>query len=292
MKVTGKNEQQIILSGLFFAFSAYLFSVLRNVAIKKVCESLPFIEVAFAQFAFGAIFLIPIIPKLSLKALVPEGTGKLHLARASLGVVAITLFIYAIPYLPLSVYMALSYTNPLILAVLSLIFLRESIPALRWLAIGLGFIGVLLIAHPQTSASHFATCVLMLGCLSAASSDIFVKTLSSKQSSSSIVFNFFTLGSLTLAPFLLFVWRTPTLIGVVLLVCIGLVGVLSQLALTKAFSYIPASLVAPVSYTSLIWATSFGFMFWHEFPSSIEILGSLCIIADGFLAYFSARLKS
>jgi len=257
--------------------------------MKAARESLPSLEIIFLRTLVGSLLLIPFLVGQNPKTLIEKGTFKFHFARASLGTVAMVCFAYAFKHMRLADGTAIGYTNPLFLAILARIFLKEKIPQVRWLAIALGFVGVVMVAQPDNGIISFAAVILIFGCVTAAASDIFVRVLTAFQSSLSIVAVFSMLSTVLLLPVMPFVWRNPDPFVWLLVILVGLGGAASQLLFTKALQLIPASLVAPFSYTSLVWVVILGFVFWHDVPTPKGILGTLFIIADGCLAVLSSR---
>jgi drug/metabolite transporter (DMT)-like permease len=246
-------------------------------------------EIVFLRTFIGALVLIPLVYKQPFSNIIAKGTIKFHFARASLGVIAMVCFAYAFKHLRLADGTAIGYTNPLFLAILAFLFLKEKIPKIRWLAIALGFLGVILVAQPDSGVISFAALVLVFGCIIAAASDIFVRILTGWQSSLSIVVVFSALSSLLLLPAIPFVWKTPDPFVWMLCILIGIGGAATQLLFTRALQLIPASLVAPFSYTSLVWVVMLGYAFWGDVPTARGVLGTLFIIADGCLAIASSR---
>lgn len=99
--------------------------------------------------------------------------------------------------------------------------------------------------------------------------------------------SFFAIASLVLTPFALWAWSPPSFIQWLLLFAVALLGLSSQLCLTRAFALAPASIIAPFSYTSIVWSILFGAIFFNELPTTRETIGILFILVDGFLAYLS-----
>jgi drug/metabolite transporter (DMT)-like permease len=286
------KQHYLSTSGVFFALVAFFLGASCSALIKSATTFLPYIQIVFVRYALGALIAFVFLGAKDKSGLMSLRHGMLHFQRAVLGMGAFISFVVSLHYTPLSVWTALSFTNPLMLAVLAAIILKERVSALRWLAILLGFSGVLIIVEPHETAGYLPIVLLILGCLSAALSDIAVRKLSSSYSSAVIVFIFFTICSILLLPVVPFFWRTPNFIELILLISIALCGLGSQLCLTKAIQTTSASSVAPFAYTSLLWTTVFGYLFWNELPTLKESAGILLIVADGILAYITIRKSS
>jgi drug/metabolite transporter (DMT)-like permease len=185
------------------------------------------------------------------------------------------------------------------LAIFAYFILDEKIPFLRWVAIFCGIMGVLIIVEPSDGASYLPVVVLLLGCCSAALSDVVVRKLSLVYSSKSIVYCYFGFSLMLLAPLLgvLAFYSDKTSIfipkqsEVLILFLIGIIGTLSQLSLTKAYQLCAASVVAPIMYFSIVWSTFAGWFVWNETITFRGFFGTLFIVMDGLLAFKSLKGK-
>jgi drug/metabolite transporter (DMT)-like permease len=257
------------------------------VVLKYLGEQLPVQQVAWMRFIVGFFVLYLFSSVTERSTLSIKLIDGLVFLRATLGLIAFVCFVYSIRQMSLSVWTAVQFTNPLMLALFAALILGERIPLLRCVAIVAGFIGVIVIADPRGTVKLIPLLVLLIGCASAALSDIVVKKIALKYNSNAIVLSFFAIASLLLTPFALWAWSSPSFMQWLLLFTVALLGLASQLCLTRAFALAPASIVAPFSYTSIVWSTLFGVMFFNELPTARETIGILFILVDGFLTYLS-----
>jgi drug/metabolite transporter (DMT)-like permease len=276
------------LSGAHFAILAFLLFSLATAGVKQIGNDLPTFEIAFFRFLLGVIVLGCVAPS-SLRLLVPKSAIGLYIARSLLGCAWIACSFYATPLLPLANVTALGYTSPLILAVLAGIVLRERIPVLRWVAIALGFTGVLIVARPEAHAPLSPALIILGGCICAAIGDLIVRVLAKTQSAQAITASYFGLSTLMFLPVVLFIWRTPSVLDWWLLAVVGVFGALAQLALAESLKRTAASIVAPFAYTSLAWAVLIGWFAWGERPTLSGIGGGLLTIADAAFVWVSTR---
>lgn len=280
------------LQGAKFALIATVFFTVLNALVKEIGQTLPLEETVFFRFLIAYLVILPLTPKSAHLEFFKKDTPRyLHLFRAGLGVTAILCCFFGMTRLPLSEAMSLTYTAPLLVAILGQYFLRERVPPLRWPAIACGAAGVLIICRPKMGAELMPVAVMLAGSLARAGSDILARALSSRASSQCLVVSFLGLGSIMIAPFAIANWQTPTSEQWLVLLLLGVSGGFFQIFLTRAFQLSPASALAPFFYTSLLWAVLLGALFWNEVPGQNEILGSALIVLDGFLALWTLRTK-
>lgn len=288
---------------LGFAILVVTFSFSLNVAssliIKLVRSDIPIAQIAFARFLFGLIALqiIYFFQNKKLKFFFPQDRIGLHFGRTSLGICSVLSSIHVLGYLSLGDQQAIGYLNPIIFSIFGWIFLKESVSALRWLAIMLGLIGVSLVASPSYGAFSLPLVLYILGCIAAASSDIYVRLLRREgESSQNIVGSFFLGGAVVTAMLVPGVWVTPDFITLLGLIAIGLFGMFFQYLYSFALGALGATMVAPFTYTTLLWAFLFDYFIFGVLPDMYGVIGSLLVVADALFAmlsiYYERRRKS
>ena len=283
--------KKLINNGPFLAIVTYFFGAIYSVNVKSA-TSLPLFEIVFFRFFLGFLVLYFISNREKARKIPLKQYLYLHLSRSILGSFCVASYVYSLHFIPLSTWTALSFTNPLMLAIFAFILLKEKIPLIRWIAIFLGFLGVIIIVEPTHTGGYLPIIILLIGSASGALSDICVRKLSLFYTSSTIVLFFFGFSALIIFPILPFVWVTPSVKEGILLGGIGIVGALTQLMLTKAFQLSPASVIAPFAYLSIVWASALGWILWDEKITYRSLLGILFIIADGVFAIISVTPRN
>jgi drug/metabolite transporter (DMT)-like permease len=206
----------------------------------------------------------------------------LHMARGALAVVMLATFVYGLRQLPMTETYAIFYVAPLLITALSVPLLGERVGAARWLAIGIGLAGVLVVLRP-TGAN-----VLTLGGLAIVASAvcytisaIAVRILGRTDSMESLMFwliSMLALGSTALAwPH----WQPVRASDAWIIVGVGITGFCGQWGVTYAFRHGEVSAVAPFEYTSLVWTLGLDRLIWHTVPDGYTLLGAAIIIAAG-----------
>jgi drug/metabolite transporter (DMT)-like permease len=206
----------------------------------------------------------------------------LHASRAAVGATGMALNFATIAMLPLAETQVLWFTTPLFATILSAMVLGEAVGRHRWSAVAAGFIGMLIVVQPQTG--HIPLLGAATGITSAlltAFVTILLRQLGRTEPALTTVFYFMTLSAIPLSLFApvfvqahdLWIW------GVI--VAMGVIGGLGQIALTLSLQYAPVSAVAPVDYASLIWSTLFGIWLFAEVPTPWTWVGAPIIVLSG-----------
>ena len=247
---------------------------------------------AAAGVAFPEIlFWRQLIPALLILAwLVPRGdlarlkTKRLpdHGKRAMLGMTGMFFTFGAPILLPLAVATTLGFTTPVFAVILAALLLKERVGPVRWLAVALGFAGVVIIAQPGYSAiPPFGAFVGIGAGFMVALISIQVRDLGRTEKSLNIVFWFAALSVPVLALGLPFYASAHTPWQWFLLLSGGVLGLVGQLLLTASLRYGQVASVIVMDYSALVWATLYGWLIWEELPPASTWLGAPVIIAAG-----------
>jgi drug/metabolite transporter (DMT)-like permease len=216
-----------------------------------------------------------------------------HAGRAVTGMIGMVCTFGAPIILHLAEATTLAFTTPLFAVVLSALLLKERIGPWRWLAVGLGFVGVLVIAQPGGSPLPALGAALGLGGgFMVALISIQIRDLARTEEPIAVVF-WFSLISVPvyalLQPFFATA-HSPT--QWVLLISGGVLGCIAQLLLTASLRYGQVASVIVMDYTALIWSTLYGWLIWDDLPAAVTWLGAPLIIAAGtIIAWREHRLS-
>ncbi len=186
---------------------------------------------------------------------------------------------------------ALSFVAPILVALLSVPLLREHVGRHRWFAIGVGFIGVLVMLRPGSGVFQWASVVVLGSAFCYAL--LMVSTRAFKVTESSEALMFWPAFGIAVTGVLLapFFWVTPAWGDLALFAAAGLFGTLGIVCLTHAFRLAPAAVVSPFEYSALIWATLLGYLLWGELPDSVTVIGAGIIIASGLYILYRETLQ-
>ena len=206
-----------------------------------------------------------------------------HITRLVIGLVAMTLNFLSMTMLPLAEATVIGFSVPLFATILAAAVLKERVGPWRWGAVALGFVGGLVVLRPAGSAMmHSAgAAVAIAGALITASVTIFIRQLGATEPPATTVF-WFTLTSLLPTGVLMLGYARPhDALTWALLLGVGLSGGAAQLLLTAALRLAPVSVVLPMDYTGLIWATLYGWLIFATLPLPATMVGAPVIIASG-----------
>lgn len=206
----------------------------------------------------------------------------LHTSRMVLGLTSLTFNFTAVMLLPLAESTTIGFTAPIFATIFSAVFLREATGIHRWMAVVIGFIGVVVMARPDVGHFPlFGLAIAITAAIGVASISILLRTMSRTESPSAIVF-WFTL--LSLPPTgLLMVWfgQPHDLMTWALIGLMGISGGIAQLLLTNALKWARVAIVLPMDYSSIIWATLLGWLLWGTLPIPSTWVGTLLIVGSG-----------
>jgi len=248
--------------------------------------------------AFPVLFALVALDG-GLRTLATSG-WKVLLLRGAIMFTAYTSYYLGLAALPMAICVALYFTAPLFITLLSVMFLSERVDIQRWIALLLGFIGVLIVVRPGTDAFDWAMLLPVYAGFSYGLSMVMARWLGSRETAAVMATYgnaMFLLGALALAAvfgsgefaseahkslgFLVRGWSTPPLTDFLLMATCGLVAATGLVLLTQAYRVAEASVVAPFEYTGMVWSVILGFLFWNELPDAQGWAGIAIIVGAG-----------
>jgi drug/metabolite transporter (DMT)-like permease len=281
--------------------SALVFTVM-SATLKTLTARYPVGEVVFFRSTFA---LLPLLAWLAwegdlINAVRTRNVAG-HFKRGLIGTSGMFLGFAALSYLPLHDAIAIGYASPLIVVVLAALLLREKVRAYRWSAVGVGFVGVLIMLSPYLKIETFtrslsagptlgAFCAL-LGAFCSAGAMIQVRRLTATETTGAIVFYFFILASTLSLCTLPFGWHRPDGADLGLFVVSGILGGIGQILVTQSYRHADTSVIAPFEYTTMIWALLFGWFVFGDLPTPAMLTGAAIVAATGvFIVWREHRL--
>ena len=206
----------------------------------------------------------------------------LHLLRGALGVMMMVSFVYALRSLPLSTTYSIFFVAPLMITALSVPFLGERVGPRRWIAIAIGLVGVLVVLRPTgAGVMSLAGLAVLLSALGYAISAITVRILVKTDSVQSMMVWLLALMALGAGVMAAPEWVPVQRADWWLIASLGVAGALGQYAITLAFKWGEASLIAPLEYTALVWGVCLDLAIWGVLPDNITWIGAAIIVASG-----------
>ncbi len=259
--------------------------------VKILGETIPNLHLVFYRNILAALVLIPILYKQGLSCVKTRRIG-MHTIRSACGVLAMYCFFYALANIELANAMLLKLTAPIFIPIFAILWIREQVTIKTIAGITIGFAGVIIFLNP-TGDIHLAAAVGLAGGALAAAAKVAIRRMSDTEPTTRIVFYFALLGAVFSAiPILAGDPYFPSPTEWILLLLLGIVGTCGQFCLTHAYRIAPASQVGPFTYSSLLWASVAGWIFWKELPNTQTLLGASLIITAGIvLIYRPVRLS-
>lgn len=276
-------EAPDIFKGSLLAIVAFFCMALFGVFTKIALEGGSVFWVSFVSYLTGALVLLPYIAYKGTSYLKSEHYGLLF-GRAIIGTLASFCYTISIHYIPIVNGTLLFNTAPIFIPLLSTVFLKEKIGKSTWLAVLIGFIGIIIIIKP--TAAIFTQTGDLIGILSGVSlavAYLLMKMLTATDPGVRIIFYYLGIGTLLQIPLLFltdFMLSTESCYNAILG---GLLLLAAQLALVKGYQYASASQIGIYQYTSVVFVGLFGWLIWNSVPTPGEILGVLLVSIAGII---------
>ena len=268
--------------GFFYMFISVCAFSLMDVIVKW-SDEYPVGEVLFFRGFFGIIPLLFLIPKNRYFDFYKTNRPFLHLKRCLAGLIALISIFIALRNLPLATVVSISFAAPIFTTIFSIFLLNEKVGFYRWLAVSIGFIGIIIITEPGFDDLNIYYLFPIIFCLGLSYVAITIRQLSTTEPVWLIALNFsivITLASLFTIPF---GWVMPNLKDLALLCMIGFFGGFANLWLSQSFKLSEVSLVSPLKYLALIFGIFFGYLIWDEIPTIKTLVGASLVIASSLI---------
>jgi drug/metabolite transporter (DMT)-like permease len=279
------------LKGIALMLLSTIFLGVSDVTAKYLSATLPSVEIAWIRFLVFALIMAPaMVPGSPLYALPTRRLG-LQLMRGAALLGSSLLFISGLRYLPIAEASATGFVAPLFVTALSIVFLSEKVGLRRWLATAAGLAGVLIILRPGSGAFHAAAFFPIVSALAWAATLIMTRMMSGREHAITIMTYSSIAGVAILSVLVPFVWVTPTWHGILFGVLIGLASTAGQWIVVLAFRYGDASVLAPFSYTQLVWVATLGFLVFGEVPDAWTVVGAAFIVGSGLYTAHRERVR-
>ena len=271
------------LGFLYMFLSVCTFSVMD--LLVKWSSDYPTGEVLFFRGFFGLLPTYFLIPKNKLKTFYTTERSKEHLFRCVMGLMALIAIVVALRELPLAVVVSLSYAAPLFITVLSIFLLSEKVGIFRWLAVLIGFIGVIIIAEPGFKGMNYLYFLPLIFCIGMAFVTITIRKLSTTEPIWLISIFFTITISIAGLATIPMGWKMPNFQDFILLSLIGVTGGSANLFLTQSYKLSEVSLVAPLKYLALVFAIFFGYFIWNEIPTIKTLIGASLVVLASLIIF-------
>jgi drug/metabolite transporter (DMT)-like permease len=277
--------------GIALILASTVFLGASDVTAKYLSATLPSIEIAWIRFLVFALIMSPaMVPGSPLYALRSQRPG-LQAMRGVALLGSSLFFISGLRFLPIAEASATGFVAPLFVTALSIVFLGETVGVRRWLATAVGLIGVLIILRPGTGAFHPAAFFPIVSALAWACTLIMTRMMSGRDHAITTMTYSSIVGVCILSALVPLVWVAPSWHDILFGVFIGLASTAGQWIVVLAFRYADASVLAPFSYTQLLWVSILGFVIFGEVPDVWTVTGAVFIVGSGLYTAHRERVR-
>ncbi|APO75419.1 inner membrane transporter protein [Rhizobium etli 8C-3] len=293
-----KNSSSEVSMGLMLMFFSVLVSPLIDIFSKLAITTVPSAEITAARFAIQALCMLPIViwrKKLTDSSL---RQSLFHAIRGAIITISMISFVTTLKYMAVADAIAIFFVEPIILTVLSSLFLGETIGWRRYTACGIGFFGAILVIQPSFQEVGYVALLPVVSAVCIAISAMMNRALAQREDPWVMQFHM-GLWGLFICAVLLFLARgsgsdvfepvAPTTMGLVWLLGVGVTAAIASILGVYAYRSAPASTLAPLQYFEIVSATIFAWLVFGDFPDAIKWLGILIIIASGLYIIWRER---
>jgi drug/metabolite transporter (DMT)-like permease len=241
-------------------------------------------QILLIRSCAGLLMISPLIAREGLSRVLNPPRRPMQFVRVALSTMEVVCFYWAVVYLPLADTVTYYMASPIYVTALAALLLGETVGWRRWLAVGLGFVGVLIALDPSGGRIAWYSLIPLVGSVGFALLLIVTRML--RGTSDITLVTWQTLGSLAVgivaAPF---DWTTPPPRDFALLAGLGIVATLAHFAVNRSLKLAPAAVVVPYQYSQIVWAVVLGFIVFGDIPAAHVTVGSLIIIAAGLYIF-------
>jgi len=259
--------------------TALLMSIVAA-TIKQLVATVAVEMILLVQYLTCAALMLPWLAKNGFKALKTEHMG-LHLARAVSGWLCLYAYFLAIEHIPLVDAVLLRNAAPLCVPVWVLLWLKISIPLVRWIPVMVGFVGIALVLQPTSDGFKLWHLLGLGSAIAMAGSIVTTRLLALTEPTSRIMFHYFFLSALFTVPLALSKEILIPLSALPFMIGIGLFTFFSMWCYTRAYQYASATIISPISYFGVVFTGLWGWLLWDQIPDNIALIGALLVILGG-----------
>jgi drug/metabolite transporter (DMT)-like permease len=288
--VTGTQDRP--LSGIGWMLGAGFTLSVMDGLIKWSVGVFPVAQVVFIRSTFVLVLLTAILVRSGTLHAIRTKRPFGHLLRIALTATSIMTFFEAVRLLPLATAIAIGFVAPLFMTALSVPILRERVGVHRWMAIAVGFAGVLVITQPGPGGLEWPALLALFSSMLFATHLVAARWLARTETDAALMF-WQNLGVLVCSGVLSpFVWRPVAAVDLAVVATMGVLLLVGQFCTVRAFRAAPVGAVAPFQYVELIWAAVIGYVFWHEMPPANVWIGASIVVASGLYVIWRERVRA
>ena len=278
--------------GILMMIGAFAFFSLLDASAKSLLSQLNPPTIVFMRYFTGLVFALAWAAMAGQSKVFHSGHPKTQFLRGVLLFASTAFNFTALQYLQLAQTAAIMFSNPLWVCALSHIILKERVGPRRWAAVIVGFGGVLIIMRPGFQGFHWAMILSLLAALAGALYQLTTRRVGADDRAETSLLHGTLWGTVCALPAMGFALQMPSGWQWTVLVFAGFCGSFGHYLLIAAHRLAPASLLAPYSYTQIIWMMILGFVMFGQIPDRWTIIGALVVVASGLYVFHRERRLS
>jgi drug/metabolite transporter (DMT)-like permease len=278
--------------GILLMIVATILFAGASAASKWLVGEYPVGEVLFLRSLSSLIAGAAVILPVSGLSVFATTRPRDHILRGLSQSISQLSLLLAFSLMPLAGAVAINFSSPLFAALVSIVWLKERAGYVRWAALLIGFIGVLIVTDPGANSLTLGALFALVNAIMYGTVTIAVRGMTRTESANTLVIWQLTILAIFHSFLLFFGWRWPTPLDAAMLFGTGFTNAIGQWFWTKALHLAPAAAVTPFYYLMLVWSLMIGFLVWGDIPTPSLLIGSAIVVATGlFLFLREARLQ-
>lgn len=275
------DSRDTIASGIVLMVVGVACLSANDAFAKRLVADYSPLQILFLRNVIALPFAVMLTARMGGREALLSHRPAAHLLRGVLWIAATVTFFTSFIYLELAEATALIFVAPLFITAISAILLREHVGPRRWIAVLVGFVGVLIVIRPGTATFQPASLLPVSTAFIYSLLMLSARWVDPRETIWTMLLYLTGTSALLSALIVPFVWQPVRLEDLWLFAAVALFGTAGMTMMTQAFRLAPAAIVAPLDYTALVWATAFGWLFWQEVPDRLAFVGAAVIVASG-----------
>lgn len=280
-----------VLRGIVLSLLSTTVFAASDTIAKVLTESLPVIEITWIRYMIFVIFAGGLAHSAGVHALWPR-SPTLQVVRGLCVAGSAVLFVFGVSSMQIAQASTISFISPLMITVLSIPVLGEVVGLRRWAATAAGLLGVVIVARPGTGGFQPAALFGVASSACWALALVITRKMATTERSTTTLAWTAGVGAVVLTALLPFVFVPPSVPHLLLALVVGVLSSAGQWLVVLAHRWAPASVLAPFSYSQLIWATISGWLVFNNLPDEWTLVGAAIIIASGLYTAHRERVRA
>ncbi len=282
------TSDDLLLGVIFMVLGMAVLNAMDAVS-KLLTTDFSGIQVAWARYTFHLFPLVLLMGPTRLRRVLRTVNLRAQILRSTSLAVSAVFIILAFSLMPLADAIAVSFIAPLMIVALSARFLGERVGIHRWIAVIIGFLGMLILVWPSGDVFEIGTLFALAAAVFWAIGMIMTRQVRGDDTWTTLLFTALV-GCALISLVVPFFWRPPSMTSWVMMLAMGLLGGVAHTLIIFAFRHASASLLAPYNYTLLVWAIFYGWILFEELPNLRTTVGAAVIVAAGLYAWYREQL--